>query len=483
VLASAIKYAPDYEEAVERIASLLKADYIISRRALALLLLQGDEEIHSLVAAAEGNDAAQRIDEIVREAASLTRRPVSYVLGVTRQRMARSLARRVMWQARARPRNFAETLSWLLTNPWTGIPIAYLGLRYLFYPFVAVFGAGVAVNFLEGKVFGHYINPWAIKLVNAVIPFQVFRDLLVGEYGVITLGVRYAVALILPIVATFFLAFSVLEDTGYFPRLALLIDRAFKLIGLNGRAVIPMVLGFGCDTMATIVTRILETKRERLLATFLLALAIPCSAQLGVIMSLLGKSAAGFWIWVGVVSGVFLLVGFIASRILPGEPARFYMDVPPLRLPRLSNILKKSYARVKWYFFEVLPVFILASVIIWLGKMTRLFDLAVLLMSHPVQWIGLPPQASVAFLFGFFRRDYGAAGLFDLQRRGLLTPRDCVVAAIVLTLFIPCVAQFAVTARERGWKTAVAMTAFILPFSFAVGGVVSFALAALGVKL
>ena len=142
-----------------------------------------------------------------------------------------------------------------------------------------------------------------------------------NQYGVITLGVRYAIAIILPIVGTFFLAFSVIEDSGYLPRLAMLIDRVFKKIGLNGRAVIPMVLGFGCDTMATIVTRTLETRRERVLSTILLSLAIPCSAQLGVMLGMLSGRNDLLLIWAAIMTGIFLLVaisitllGYIHSR-------------------------------------------------------------------------------------------------------------------------------------------------------------------------
>ena len=193
------------------------------------------------------------------------------------------------------------------------------------------------------------------------------QDLFVGEYGILTLGLRYAVAIILPIVGTFFLAFSILEDTGYLPRLAMLMDRVFKGIGLNGRAVIPMVLGFGCDTMATMVTRTLETRRERVIATLLLALAIPCSAQLGVILAMLSGAPGALLIWGLVITGVFLLVGLLAARLLPGERPTFYMELPPLRLPQLGNVLVKTYTRMEWYLLEVLPFFLLASVVIWLG--------------------------------------------------------------------------------------------------------------------
>jgi ferrous iron transport protein B len=297
----------------------------------------------------------------------------------------------------------------------------------------------------------------------------------------ITLGVRYAVALILPIVGTFFLAFSIIEDSGYLPRLAMLIDRVFKKIGLNGRAVIPMVLGFGCDTMATIVTRTLETRRERLLSTILLSLAIPCSAQLGVMLGMLAGNPWLMIVWTLIVTGIFLLVGLLAARLVPGEKPTFYMELPPLRLPTLKNVLVKTYTRMEWYFREVFPTFVIASLIIWFGKITGLFDAVVSLLLPLVRGLGLPDAAAVAFLFGFFRRDYGAAGLYDM--RNALTGLQILVATVTMTLFVPCVAQFAVTIKERGWKTALAIVAFVFPFAFLVGAMLYRVLLVLGVRL
>ena len=285
------------------------------------------------------------------------------------------------------------------------------------------------------------------------------------------------------IVGTFFIVFSIIEDSGYLPRLAMLIDRIFKVIGLNGRAVIPMVLGLGCDTMATIVTRTQETKRERVITTFLLALAIPCSAQLGVIFAILSGNGLALLIWGGVVALVFLLVGYLASKILPGERASFYMEIPPLRLPKISNVLTKTYTRLQWYFFEVLPIFILASILLWLGKLTGVFDFIIGGLEPLVEFIGLPPEASVAFLYGFFRRDFGAAGLYDLNSSGVLVGIPLVVAAVTLTLFIPCIAQFSVMWKERGKKTALAIALFIVPFAFFVGYILNLVLTALRVSL
>jgi ferrous iron transport protein B len=143
--------------------------------------------------------------------------------------------------------------------------------------------------------------PGAAWLVDEILPWAFTRDILVGPYGVISMAFSYAFALILPIVATFFLAFGLLEDSGYLPRLSVLLDRVFRLMGLNGRAVLPMILGLGCDTMATMTTRILDTKKERMIVTLLLALTVPCSAQLAVILGMaagLSPKVLGVWLFV-----------------------------------------------------------------------------------------------------------------------------------------------------------------------------------------
>jgi ferrous iron transport protein B len=293
----------------------------------------------------------------------------------------------------------------------------------------------------------------------------------------------YAFALILPIVTTFFIMFAIIEDSGYLPRLAMLVDRVFKVIGMSGRAVIPMVLGFGCDTMATIVTRTQETKRERVLATLLLALAIPCSAQLGVIFAILSGSPASLLVWVLAIVLVFLLVGFLAARVIRGDRPSFYMEIPPLRLPRFGNVVSKTLARLQWYLLEVLPVFVIASVLLWLGDLTGILDVLGRGLGPVVSFIGLPPEAGPVFLYGFFRRDFGAAGLYDLQAAGVLAGIPLVVAAVTLTLFVPCIAQFSVMVKERGIKTALAIAGFIFPFAFVAGFALNWLLTTLGVRL
>lgn len=476
------KYDELLESALTKIGDLIRGNYSISRRTIGLLLLQGDTQIERQVREQEAS-GYKSIQAIVSQTMSSYNQPLSYVIALRRQQEVRHILSTVV-TSRERPETgLAEKLSRVMMNPVTGIPILLVVLYFGLYQFVGVFGAQTLVDYIEVTVFGEWISPWANNWVISVIPFKVLQDLFVGEYGVITLGLTYTFAIILPIVGTFFIVFSIIEDSGYLPRLAMLIDRIFKIIGLNGRAVIPMVLGFGCDTMATIVTRTQETRRERVITTFLLALAIPCSAQLGVIFAILSGSGLALLIWGGVIALVFLLVGYLAAKVIPGERASFYMEVPPLRLPKISNVLVKTYTRLQWYFFEVFPIFILASILLWAGELTGVLAFVTSGLEPLVEFIGLPPETATVFLYGFFRRDFGAAGLYDLQSSGVILGIPLVVAAVTLTLFIPCVAQFSVMWKERGKKTALAIALFILPFAFFVGYILNLVLTALRVSL
>ncbi len=467
---AALHYPASLETGIQAIATRLNghAPRGMNKRAVALLLLQQDAEVTAQVQSHLSEEERRALSEVIQTTQARFRQPLPYVIAQRHQEEARRILQTAITLPESRPNSLSERLSRAMINPVTGLPIL-LAVLYLLYEFVGVFGAQTLVDFLESVVFEGYVNPWVDALLAWLIPWTALRELFGGEYGIFTLGIRYAIAIILPVVGTFFIAFSIIEDSGYLPRLAMLIDRVFKKIGLNGRAVIPMVLGLGCDTMATIVTRTLETPRERVISTLLLALAIPCSAQLGVIMGLLAGQPAMLLVWAGVVTGVFLLIGYLSAQILPGERPAFYMELPPLRVPTPGNVLVKTYTRMEWYLREVIPLFILASIFIWIGRMTGLFDAAVEALVPVVHLLGLPDEAAVAFLFGFFRRDYGAAGLYDIS--GQMNAVQLAVSAVTLTLFVPCIAQFAVMLKERGWKTTLAINAFIIPFAFLVGWV------------
>lgn len=470
----------DYGDVIEdyaaRIAELLP-EAPISSRSIALMILAGDESLKDWLLAHITNEMIQYIEDIRDEAQTKLKEPISHIIGHARINIAEGIAQKVFRNAVSETGVFAERLNRWTIHPVFGIPILLL-VMFAFYELVGQFGAGTLVDFLEENIFGAYVNPLIEKIVTAFVPFVFVQDLLVGQYGIFTMAVKYALGIILPITATFFLAFGFLEDSGYLPRLAVLLNRLFKLIGLNGKAVLPMVLGLGCGTMATMTTRILETRKERLIATFLIALAVPCSAQLGVIFGMLGSLPirAALW-WGGTVITVFLFSGFLASRFIPGEKPDFFIELPPLRVPTISNIIMKTLSRIKWYLKEAVPLFILGTLVLFLlDKMDVLVWLENMASPVIVHFLGLPSQTTETFLMGFLRRDYGAAGMFDLARQGLLNENQVVISLVTLTLFVPCLANVFMIIKERGLKTAFAMMSLIIPFALFIGGILNFIL-------
>ena len=466
-----IGFEPEIEEGLNGICDILKGSYTFHSRSIAQMLLQQDSDAHQLVKQKD-TENHETIRQIIQSTAKRVSESLIYRMKIRIHEEAERISREVTTEVRKKRFHLGEKLSTLMTRPLTGVPIM-LGILYLvFYKFVGVFGAGTIVDLIEGKLFGQYINPAIADGVKSLTSSEVLRQLIIGDYGLVTLGFTYAIAIIMPVVGTFFFAFSIIEDTGYLPRLSLLIDRVFKKIGLSGRAVIPMVLGLGCDTMATITTRTQETKRERVIATLLLALAIPCSAQLGVIFALLAPFPNALLVWTLVIIGNFLLVGFLVSKVMPGQKPTFFMELPPLRVPRLGNVLSKTYTRIIWYLKEVFPLFIIASVAVWLLQITGVFPYILKGLEPLVNSIGLPDNTSDVFLFGFFRRDYGAAGLYEM--REMLTANQLTIAAVVLTLFVPCIAQLMVMFKERGTKTAIGIFLFVLVLAFSTGLLLNF---------
>jgi ferrous iron transport protein B len=346
----------------------------------------------------------------------------------------------------------------LVRQPLTAIPIL-AGVLYLLYLSVGVFGAQTLVGLLEDKFFGGLVNPAARAAMEWLVPVELIRDMFVGEYGLVTMGLTYAIGIVLPVVTAFFVVFGILEDSGYIPRLAIFCDRIFRLMGLNGKAVLPMVLGLGCDTMATMTTRILGTQKERLIAILLLALGVPCSAQLATIMGILGGISFGALLTLfSVVLTQMFMIGFLAARVVPGARSEFILELPPIRLPVLRNVLMKTVLRVRWYLGEAVPLFLLGTLILFV--MDRVGALVVLVRAgEPVieGLLGLPPETTQVFVMGFLRRDYGAAGLFQLAQQGLLTGVQSVVALTVMTLFVPCIAHFLMIVKEQG-----ALVAFLI---------------------
>jgi ferrous iron transport protein B len=468
-----LNYPREIERSVAEAIHLLPAAPI-SARALALLWL-GSDTISEAYIQSQVDPSA--FDELKSRRERLQ---ISFVdsLGLviqnTRLKYVERIAAETKWESAASWNGISATLGRLALHPIWGWGIL-LGVLYFLYWFIGVFGAGTLVDYLEGALFEQQINPWVIGWVEKLIPIPLLAEFIIGDFGLWTVGITYAFALILPIVTTFFLAFGIMEDSGYLPRLAALSNKAFRLLGLNGKAVLPMILGLGCVTMATLTTRVLESKRERFLVTLLLALAVPCSAQLGVVMGMLASISFGATlIWSGVIVVVLLVVGWLAAKLVPGERSTLLLELPPMRMPQFSNVVLKTLARLEWYLKEVVPLFLVGAAVMFLFDKTGILSgLGSTMEPLIVQWLGLPVEATTAFLMGFLRRDFGASGLFVMESQGLLSAAQVVVSMVAITLFIPCVATVIVIAKERGNRAAAAMVVLVFPLAFFVAGVLS----------
>jgi len=502
------KYKVRYHDAIElaltQLAPLLPSTGV-APRALGLMALSGDETFVDYLKENLPAALIQQIETICDRTERLINADLRTTIDNTRMAEADRISRLILKQSRVpKLRKLWSGLERLTTHSIGGV-FLLCGVLLLMHQFVGVLGAGILVDLTENKFFNQMVNPAMIKTFDKIIPFphehilkegilipeyafthemsttaqEIFRfvhDFFVGEYGAITMALTYGFAIIFPVVVTFFLAFGILEDLGYLPRLSILLNRLFKVIGLNGKAVLPMVLGLGCDTMATVTARILDTKKERIIVTFLLALAVPCSAQLAIILFLLqgGVGVKGVAVWAVIVMIVLFVAGWLAAKLVKGEDNPLILEVPPLRIPSLRNIVLKTLARVEWYLKEVIPVFLIGTAILFLlNELNLLAVLEKLMRPLVVGWLGLPAQCSEAILMGFFRRDYGAAGFLHMFEKGILDKGQILVGVTTITLFVPCIANALIMIKERGAKMATTMFVIVIVIAFGVGGILS----------
>lgn len=476
-----VDYGRSIEIAINEIKNNISGKYPVSKRYLAVSLLEGDEDSENLL---KNNEDYSNLSQVIEKQRAKFDKPVKYLTKLKLAEYAKYIKSNFTTIDNVNvldDESLGEKLSRIMIHPFYGLIILACVLYFGLFLIVGVFGAGILVDFFENVIFGQYINPAVTSVIVQYVPWVSVQNLFVGEYGIVTLGLTYGFGIILPIVSLFFIVFSTLEDSGYLPRLALLVDNGFKRIGLSGRSVIPFVLAVGCGSMAAMVTRTLETKRERNIATMLMALTIPCSAQLGVILALLSQHPRSLWIWFGVILFNFVVIGYLAKRFVPGAQPSFFMELPPLRWPKLSHIAQKTWTRLVMYIKELIPIFILISVIIWALDLVGIFQWIISCISPVVHAIGLPSSTSSSFVLGFFRRDFGAAGLMTIQSQ--LTGVQLLVASVTLTLFLPCVAQFMIMIKERGMKLAGLIAVMSIVLAFTMGFIVNVLLTAFNIVL
>lgn len=366
---------------------------------------------------------------------------------------------------------FSVKIGRAMLRPVSGSLILIFVLALMYY-MIGVFVAQDVARITETCMMQGGYEPFIRSVVCSFISEQsVIGTYLIGEFGILTMTISYVFGLLLPLVLGFYFILSLMEDSGYLPRLATLLDRMMHAVGLNGRAVIPMILGFGCVTMATISTRLLGSQRERTIAVTLLGLTIPCSAQLGVITGLLaGLGAQYVTLYIGVMLLVLGVIGKMLHQLLPGKTTDLLIDLPPVRLPRLKNVITKTIGKSYAFIREAAPIFALGALFITTLQITDLL--------HVIQnWLAplttgilkLPRETANVFIMGLIRRDFGAAGLSHMP----LNSAQLIVALITITLFVPCIASVIVMFKERGKFEGLMIWLGSWVVAFVIGGIVA----------
>lgn len=487
----------------------------VSNQAEALLLLEGDLVIAERYKITPRNKRAELYNQRRKEVNEIIKEVTSY---------------------KNKKERFLTKVSNVLIEPfWGTIIAAFVGYLCL-YQLLGVWVGSYLINFTEKKIMNAYYEPFIKEATGQIFPVEVKRDykvfvfqngflkdkeqyntliqdrqinknikdeyffgpndyiesianteaktylkndlfsgigtILSGKYGILTLTVTYLLGLLLPLVLAFYAALAVLEDSGYLPRLAVLIDGLLSRIGMNGRAIIPLILGLGCVTMASVTTRLLSTKREKIIAMTILGFAIPCSAQLGVIQTLLARSGglSSWLIWVSILGTVLILTGYVMNKFLPGKATPLLIDLPPLRIPKLKNIFYKTRTKVMFFMTEAVGAFILAAFIVACMQITGLLQ-RIIVLFEPISMnlLHLPKEVSISFILGMVRRDFGAFGLTELS----MTPAQVTVASVVLTLFVPCIATVSVMAKEQSWKVAGGIWLSSIVLAVSIGSVLA----------
>lgn len=358
-------------------------------------------------------------------------------------------------------------------KPVTGIPLA-LFVIYVSFMIVRLVGEGF-ISMIE-PLFLQYYGPTVIAVVEQAFPSGVIHDLLIGttpdfveSFGLLTTGLYVPFAMVLPYVFSFYIVLGVLEDVGYLPRLAVLVDNVMHRLGLHGSSIIPMILGLGCNVPGVLSTRILETKREQFIAVTLMAVAVPCMAQNAVIIGLVGQYGS---VYLGVVYGtlltVYLIVGVLLNRVLKGESPELFLEIPDYHVPHVFVLLKKTWMRMRGFFMEAIPFVLIGVFIVNVLYILGVIDFLSWFFAPVLErLLGLPKDAVAALLIGFLRKDVAVGMLEPLH----LSPQQLVVACTVLTLYFPCIATFAVLLRELGVKDTVKAVIVMITVAVTVGTV------------
>ncbi|MEM3402773.1 MAG: ferrous iron transport protein B, partial [Candidatus Hadarchaeales archaeon] len=462
----------DMERAIKELEANVRkifkpTPFRLPARTVAVRLLEGDVHIIEEVAKLPNSEKVlKKAGALAREIARKHGEPAAFRIAKERHALAASISKKVT-RYEKKEISRMEKLDMILTSPKTGVPIL-VGVFALLLLFLIYVG-----GWLESLL----VDLWATHVSPGLSGF--FKSFgAVGEVLNIGInnGIQGILAVMLPYIFTFFVVLAILEDTGYLTRMAFVMDSLMHKIGLHGRAVVPMLGGFGCNVPAIMGTRVLATKRERVIASFLITM-IPCSARTAVILGTVG-AFLGLKPALVIYATILLLifaVGWLLNRWLPGKVTGMIMEMPPLRRPTPKAVLMKTWIRMKHFVYMAIPLLLLGSLLIGALQISGVMEAIVNPLSPlTTGLLGLPAAAIIPLIYGFIRKEGALVLLVSLAGTSnllvFMTPLQLFVFALVTAIYIPCIATVAVLRRELGWKDAGAISAGTFLLAVLVGG-------------
>jgi ferrous iron transport protein B len=460
-----LRFGDMLESALASIGELLP-DNLKYRRKMALLMLLKDPYLESYLENAVDKDLLGKISDTVNEEIQRLRGNPAKLIGYTYNRWVDGTFDEITKKQMSSEKKMSETAARMCRSPWSGLLIlmAIIAVVYLLVVNVA---NGLSV-FLE-KLLWIPVHGW----IEGAVPSPFWKDFLTGHYGVLSLGVAGALLTVLPILSVFFILYSILEDVGYIPNLSVLSKRVFGKIGLSGSTILPMVLGFGCKTMATLTTKTLSSRKERYIAIFLIAFALPCAPQIGLSISLLGKlGVAAFTISFSILVAVEVAAGLILNKLIREDKKNLFVQMlPPIRMPDPKNILRKTYNRLYEFLIEAFPVFIYAAIALFtLDKLGILQAMKKVFAPLVNGFLGLPPDMVDALILVMARREASVVVIAGMTDTGRLDYVQSIIAVTLTTMFFPCFANIGSIIKQLGLRSALVMVFTITTSSLLIAG-------------
>jgi ferrous iron transport protein B len=465
-----VRFGAEVEKIVQELQRIVERTLpqlceVYPARWIATKLLEKDSDVAGKLKNYEGGaEVLEYAEKLAAELEKLHGEPSPVILASERYSIASKIAKEVT-VVEAPPRiSLEQKLDAIITHKILGYPIL-VGVVLAMFSLIFI-GGSLFSGFLE-SLFGGITS--YIEGVLAFLPSAARSLITDGVLGGIVAGITIA----LPYIVPFYIILALLEDSGYLPRAAFLMDNLMHKIGLHGKAFIPLILGYGCSVPACIGCRIMETQRERLLAAFVVTL-VPCAARTVVILGLVGRFVglhAALALYIFDLVLIFIL-GRIAFKVLPGEPVGLIMEMPPYKRSSLRSVLTKTWSRTKDFVYIAFPIIVAGSLTITALDITGFINYITAGAKPLISgWLGLPVEAGIPLIFGVLRKELALILLSQLIPLESLSALQMIVFALVIMIYIPCIATIAALVREFGWRKALAITIADIALALLFGGV------------